>query len=234
MGTAQGNLDTYFNYFTEIEEHFQRRRGTLLILSTLDWALIEAWKEAGIPLEAVLRGIDGAFDKYDRRPTKTRKVNSLAYCTQEVLASAEDMKEAAIGTTRDDKPNAALEQSDLAAYLDRNADAFDRAIVPDSATSLVRDDAKVLRDLAAAVRQTASNAEDLERRMTVMEEKLFVTLLAATPDDDLVAIRAQADRELAPYRSKMSAPQIDQLMKQYVNKRLLERYKLPRLSLFYM
>jgi hypothetical protein len=227
-------VDTYFNYFTEIEEHFQRRRGTLLILSTLDWALIEAWKEAGIPLEAVLRGIDGAFDKYDRRPTKSRKVNSLAYCTQEILAAAEDMKEAAIGTTREDKPNATLEQSELAAYLERNAEAFDKATVPDAATVLVLENAKVLRDLATGIRQTPSNAEDLERRMTVMEEKLFAVLLSSTPDDDLIAIRSQADRELAPYRSKMSAPQIDQLMKQYTNKRLLERYKLPRLSLFYM
>jgi hypothetical protein len=227
-------VDAYFNYFTEIEEHFQRRRGTLLILSTLDWALIEAWKEAGIPLEAVLRGIDGAFDKYDRRPAKTRKVNSLAYCTQEVLAAAEDMKEAAVGATREEKPSSALEQSELAAYFERNAEAFGKAVVPDVATVLVRDDAKSLRDLAAGIRQAASNAEDLERRMTVMEEKLFATLLTATPDEELVAMRAQADRELAPYRSKMSAPQIDQLMKQYVNKRLLERYKLPRLSLFYM
>ena len=195
---------------------------------------MECWKEAGIPLEAILRGIDGAFDKYDRRPTKTRKVNSLAYCTQEVLAAAEDMKEAAVGSTREVKPDATLEQSELVAYLDRNADAFEKATVPPAATTLVRDGAKVLRSLAAAVRQTASNPEDLERRMTVMEEKLFATLLAGTSDDDLVAIRAQADRELAPYRSKMSAPQIDQLMRQYVNKRLFERYKLPRLSLFYM
>jgi hypothetical protein len=223
-----------FTYFSDVEEHFCRRRGSHLTCSPVDWALMECWKEAGIPLEAVLRGIDGAFDKYDRRPAKTRKVNSLAYCTQEVLAAAEDMKEAAIGTTRGDKPGAALEQSELAAYLDRNAEAFEKATVPDAATALVRDDARVLRELATAVRQTPLNAEDLERRMTVMEEKLFATLHAATPDDDLVAIRVQADRELAPYRSKMSAPQIDQLMKQYTNKRLLERYKLPRLSLFYM
>ena len=67
-----------------------------------------------------------------------------------------------------------------------------------------------------------------------MEEKLFAVLLAATPDAELVAVRAQADRELAPYRSKMPGTQIDQLQKQYVNKRLLEKYGLPRLSLFYM
>src|SRR5258705_12189006 len=94
-------MQNYFNYFTEIEERFQQRRGSLLLLSTLDWALIETWKEAGIPLEAVLRGIDTAFDHYDRKPSKTRKVNSLAFCSQEVLAAAEEMKEAAVGSKRE-------------------------------------------------------------------------------------------------------------------------------------
>ena len=95
-------MDNYFNYFTEIEEQFQRRRGGILLLSTLDWALIETWKDAGIPLEAVLRGIDGAFERYTKRPT-ARKVNSLAYCAQEVLAAAEEMKEAAVGAPSSDK-----------------------------------------------------------------------------------------------------------------------------------
>ena len=90
-------MENYFNYFTEIEEHFLRRRGGGLLLSTLDWALIETWKDAGIPLEAALRGIAAAFDRYDQRPSKTKKVNSVAYCSQEVLAAAEDMKEAAVG-----------------------------------------------------------------------------------------------------------------------------------------
>src|SRR6476659_5264104 len=85
-------MDNYFNYFTEIEEHFQRRRGGILLLSTLDWALIEIWKDAGIPLEAVLRGVDTAFDRYEQRPSKTKKVNSLAYCAQEVLTAVEDIR----------------------------------------------------------------------------------------------------------------------------------------------
>jgi len=90
-------VENYFNYFTEIEQQFCRRRGTLLTVSTLDWSLMETWKDAGIPLEAVLRGIDATFDKYDRRPSKTKKINSLAYCSQEVLAAAEEMKEASAG-----------------------------------------------------------------------------------------------------------------------------------------
>jgi len=231
-------LQNYFNYFTEIEEHFQRRRGSLLLLSTLDWALIETWKDAGIPLPAVLRGIDEALDRYDRRPSKTRKVNSLAYCAQEVLAAAEDMKEAVVGAAR--KNGAAIESgfdaAAVAAFLDKNAGAVSAVRLPESARQLAEDSARTLRELAAGLRQIKSNLplEDLERRLSVIEEKLFAVLLAATPDEAIVAVRTEADRELAPYRRKMQSPQIEQLQKQYVHKRLLERYGLPRLSLFYM
>jgi hypothetical protein len=235
-------VENYFNYFTEVEEHFQKRRGTGLLLSTLDWALIETWKDAGIPLEAVLRGIDSAFDKYDQRPSKTRKVNSLAYCAQEVLAAAEDMKEAAVGAPREDKPGQTLgfDAADIAAFFRRNAAQLETAKLPESAGVSVHpiavEDARTLRNLATDLETAASprRLEDLERHMTVMEEKLLALLLAATPDDEIVAVRARADRDLAPYRSKMPSAQIEQLQKQYVHKRLLEKYGLPRLSLFYM
>src|SRR3989442_15476633 len=96
-------MQNYFNYFTEIEERFQQRRGSLLMLSTLDWALIETWREGAIPLEAVLRGIDSAFDKHDekmrRAVGRTRKVNGLAWCAQSVMEAAEQAMEAAIGAS---------------------------------------------------------------------------------------------------------------------------------------
>ena len=224
-----------FNYFSDIEEHFCKRRGTLLTTSTLDWSLMEVWKEAGIPLEAVLRGIDATFDKYDHRPVKTRKINGLAYCSQEVLAAAEEMKEAAVGTERAPEQTASMQSEEIAAFLKRNAETFAKAQVPETSRSLLTEQAETLRKLATDTESgPALNLEDLERRLTVMEEKLFAALLAGTPDDTLVQIRAQADRDLVPYRSKMSATQIDQLLKQYVNKKLLERYHLPRLSLFYL
>src|SRR5437016_199740 len=235
-------VENYFNYFTEIEEHFQRRRGTGLLLSTLDWALIETWKDAGIPLEAVLRGIDAAFDRYEQRPSKTRKVNSLAYCSQEVLASAEEMKEAAVGAEKQEKPGQTLgfEPADIAAYLRRNAAQLQAAKFPVvggiSAQPIAQESARTLLELAEDVEtsKTPRRLEELERRMTVLEEKLFAVLLASASDEEIVAVRAQADRELAPYRSKMPAAQIDQLQRQYVHKRLLEKYALARLSLFYM
>ena len=235
-------MENYFNYFTEIEEHFQKRRGAGLLLSTLDWALIETWKDAGVPLEAVLRGIDTAFDKYEQRRSRTQKVNSLAYCSQAVFAAAEEMKEAAVGAQRDDKPGQTLgfEPASIAAFFRRNAASIEAAELPTSGGIVVQpiaqDTARVLRELADEMENVKANQrlEELERRMTVLEEKLFAALLAATPDEEIVAVRATADRDLAPYRSKMSGSQIEQLHKQYVHKRLLEKYRLPRLSLFYM
>ncbi|HXE91898.1 MAG TPA: hypothetical protein VNK82_13155 [Terriglobales bacterium] len=229
-------MENYFNYFTEIEEHFQKRRGTVLLLSTLDWALIESWKEAGIPLEAVLRGIDAAFDRYDRRPSKTRKVNSLAFCAQEVLAAAEEMKEAAVGIARPEVESAGFEPARVAAFLKANAAALEGAALPDSVRPAAQEVARTLRELAAGFDEAGRSTalEDLERRLTVLEDKLFAVLLAATPDDEVMATRAQAERDLAPYRRKMSGPQIEQLQRQYMHKRLLDRHKLPRLSLFYL
>jgi len=237
-------VENYFNYFTEIEERFLQRRSGGLLLSTLDWALIETWKDAGIPLQAVLRGIDEAFDRYAQRPSKTKKVNSLAYCSQTVLAAAEDMKEAAVGAAPGESASPAtsrggqgFEPEVVAPFLRRNADLLAAAKLPlkGGVSALVLDTAKTLRDLADEVEaKPAARLEDLERRLTVLEEKLFAMLLASTPDEEIVAVRAEADRDLVPYRSKMSAAQIDQLQRQYVHKRLLEEYNLPRLSLFYM
>ena len=228
-------MENYFNYFTEIEDHFQRRRGTLLILSSVDWVLMETWKDAGIPLEAVLRGIDATFDKWDRKPRKTRKINGLAFCSQEVLASVEEMKEAAVGAPSKEKRDSGLEQSTVADYLTRNAAVLDQLQLPSSAQTLAAETAASLRKLAESLAGDASvSMEDLERRLTVAEEKLFAALLAATPDEAVYQVRSDADRDLAPYRSKMSAPQIEQLQKQYIHKRLLEQHRVPRLSLFYM
>lgn len=235
-------MENYFNYFTEIEEHYLRRRGTHLLLSTLDWALIETWKSAGVPLEAVLRGVDDAFDKYEQRPSRSKKVNSLAYCSQAVLAAAEDMKEAAIGVASEDKAHqqTGFEAAQIVEFLRENASKLEKAKLPErpgfAAAALAREEAASLREIAETMERTGKlpRLEDLERRMTVMEEKLFAVLTTATPDEDLVNVRAEADRDIAPYRRNMTAAQVEQLHKQYVHKRLLERCGVPRLSLFYM
>jgi len=233
-------VENYFNYFTEIEEHFQRRRGGTLLLSTLDWALIETWKDAGVPLVAVLRGIDAAFERFEKRPSQTRKVNSLAYCAQEVLAQAEEMREAAVGVGRESKIETGFDAAEIARFFRSNAQELESAKLPSKpgipSEVVVREIASALRGMATEIesKSAMSKLEDLERRLSVQEEKLFAVLLAAMEDDEIIYVRAEADRELSPYRSKMPFAQIGQLQKQYVYKKLLEKYGVPRLSLFYM
>jgi hypothetical protein len=232
----------YFNYFTEIEERFQQRRGSLLLLSTIDWALIETWREAGIPLDAALRGIDAAFDKYEARQKKgrMRRVNGLAWCAQAVMEAAEELREAAAGTASPaiDARESGFEQERVAAHLESTAAALDAAAAaPDTCTAT----AVRLRELAAEVRNpsapehaTAHDIEALERTLTVLEEKLYSAVKAAAPEELLVALKEHAARELAPYRSRMGAVQLRQVEGQFVQKQLLVNYSLPRLSLFYM
>lgn len=234
-------MRNYFNYFTEIEERFQQRRRSILLLSTLDWALIETWREAGIPLEAVLRGIDAAFDKYEARKARVRRggrrINGLAWCAQAVMQAAEEMKEAAAGAGPSSAAprDSGFEQERVAAHLEAAAASLDVATVaPEARTATLQR----LRELAAEVRSAESgrvvDLEALERSLTVLEEKLFAALTAAAPEDLLVRLKEHAARELAPYRSRMGAVQLRQVEHQFVQKQLLVHYSLPRLSLFYM
>jgi len=215
----------YFNYFTEIEEHFQRARGTgFFLLSPLDWALIEAWKNGGIPLEAVLRGIDAAFEKWRKRPAQARihMVNSLAYCAQAITAEAQAMLNAPPATKKE--PSAPFPLEDVRGFLSKNAEALRKAGHEEIAASLESLDLDALY----------SDLEQLEQRLTAIEEKMIARLRASASEEQLFEARRELDRELKPYRSKMTADQLAMLEKKFLERRLLESAALPRLSLFYL
>ena len=178
----------YFNYFTDIETRFQQRRGSLLMLSTLDWALIETWREAGIPLEAVLRGIDAAFDKHAaqalRSTRRQRKINGLAWCAQAVLEAVEQSKEAAIGTAQ----HSATEPRGIRLRIrphrplprtQRRAPHRSRSQSP--RTRQHRSVGGRLSPARLAVSLDAHSPEVLDRTLSVLEEKLFAALLTAAP-----------------------------------------------------
>ena len=234
-------MQNYFNYFTEIEERFQQRRGTLLMLSTLDWALIEMWREAGVPLAAVLAGIDDAFDKRAAKPARGRgrasKVNGLAWCAQSVIEAAERQSEAAVGAQNSAaaRPESGFEAERIARFLTRNADALAAIALAPPADAIAREIADRLRALAYdALSGTGLRLEDLDGTLTALENKLIAAIVTTAQPTELVALREQATRELAPYRGKMQAVQIRQVQQQFLEKRLMSARGLPRLSLFYM
>jgi hypothetical protein len=234
----------YFNYFTEIEEYFWKKRGAHLLVSPLDWAIMEAWQKAGVPLEAVLKGIDNAFESYQRsRRASGKPLKSLAYCTDAVLQAAEEQQDAAAGRAPKNPSATASEpfsREELKKYLAKNVARLKQAaanqFAPQTELAVpVAEIADGLETIATIVDTPGRlDLEDFERRLTVLDEKLHALLTTYAPDDLMLKIRRETDGQLAAYRRKMKAEQLAMVEKQYVQKRLLEEFGLPRLSLFYL
>lgn len=239
------HLQNYFNYYTQIEEHFQRRRGTLLMLSTLDWSLIAAWKESGFPVEAVLAGIDATFEKYEARQAKgrARRINGLAYCGQEVLRAVERMHAAAFGAVRHPRQNeqeSGFEPARVTVFLRRCAEDLNVANIPDAVRCVAQHIGEKMAGFAATIEidalESGGNrlAESLEKQLIALEDQLFSALQVFSAPGELIAMRERASQELAPYRSRLQALQIRQIEQQFLRRCLFEKYGVPRLSLFYI
>ena len=239
----------YFNYFTEIEDAFVRRRGKHLLISSIDWALIETWKEMGIPLHVSLRGIEKAFDSWESKPRK-RSVKSLLYCQEEVEAQFVEWREARVGAGESEEEGqsgaqpktegpfsrpAILEhlqrgRDNLAAALERRmktgADDFSDAL--ERAVALL---AELEQDLTPP---TQLDAQKLETSLTGVERMLSDSVRSVVSADELSTIEREVKEQLKPYRKQMESAVYQQTFDNLILKRLREQYGLPRLSLFYL
>jgi hypothetical protein len=243
--TPNSAVENYFEYFSEVEECFQRFRGTPTLISTLDWALVESWKEAGIPIEAVRMGVDRAFQKFARRPQPFRKINSLAYCTQAVLEAADELKTTGISDPRlapaagAPRSTAPFTGEELRAYFRRNAERIfeARARCQTAGEQVLAEDleevAAALRRLEEGMVEAPESVRELELELATLEEKLAASVVRACPLERLAGLRREVDRGIAPYRGKMTAPQLESLERQFLKRSLFEHYGIPRLSLFY-
>jgi hypothetical protein len=252
----------YFNYFTEIEDTFIRRRGKHLLLSPLDWALIESWKEMGVPLFVALRGIERAFDSYEARP-RNRSVKSLMYCQEEVEAQFSEWLESqrgasmhasagvvdASGAVGDEGAGGADESSGLpfpraviAAHLSECREALSRArekriesAGDDPVCEALARAAARLEELAADFRSAPRpDAEKLESSLTDLEGLLDRALRDSLPAETIEEKRAESAEQLRPYRARMERSTYEQTLDNLLAKALREGAGVPRLSLFYL
>jgi hypothetical protein len=232
----------YFNYFTEIEEYFWKKRGAHLLVSPLDWAIMETWQKAGVPLEAALKGIDRAFESYGRsRRGAGKPLKSLAYCTDAVLDAAEESQEATAGSAPKNSRSTTepFSRDELRAYFAKNAAQVGKSAEARTGThpALVERLAEIVQSLESSLvlldAPGTLDLEDLERRLTVLDEKMQAALTNHASDDVMLRIRREVDGQLAAYRRKMKAEQLALVERQYMQKRLLDEFGLPRLSLYY-
>jgi hypothetical protein len=232
----------YFNYFTEIEEYFWKKRGSHLLVSPLDWAIMETWQKAGVPLEAVFKGIDSAFESYGRsRRGAGKPLKSLAYCTDAVLDAAEEANQAAAGRAPANfaaKPSP-FGRDELRQFFRQNSEMLravaNRQLEKPELVTLWEEALRALQSCMALLDSpTPLDVEDLERRLTLLDERIHAGMLLHASEELLLRLRREMDSALSAYRRKMKAGQLALVEKQFLQKRLLEEFRVPRLSLFYL
>jgi len=244
----------YFNYFTEVEEEFVRRRGRQMLISPLDWALVESWKDAGIPLHIVLRAINEAFDAYDARGQKFRKVNSVFYCQQAVESAFAEYRLAQVGggqtpEASEGVPGSARRPSDeeifpkdvLFEFLNKCDDELRAAAVQAStngATDLknaIERARNRMKEIVAEIESSARvDAEALERDLDGLDHLVLEAARESLAQDELKKLRAGAKLHLRSYRKKMDEAIYEQTVQNFIARRLREMNNIPRMSLFYL
>lgn len=242
----------YFNYFTEVEQEFVRRRGKHLLVSPLDWALIETWQQRGVPLRIALRGINQAFDIYDQKPRKFGQwVNNLFYCQQAVEKAYQQYLESNVGgravTENGHEAPAAAAPEEIGGFSTANlklalhewqetltrlsisnaeevflAEAFDRA-------------ARRLEEIHDDLGKPSDDfLGQLDSDLNLIEGFLLAAIQQHTSEERLAELRVQGEKELKNYRKNMEKEIYEQTLDNWVARKLRDEYHVPRLGLFYL
>ncbi len=236
----------YFNYFSEIENEFVKRRGSHLLVSPLDWSLIENWKQRGVPLHVVLRGINSSFDGYDKRQHRGRKVNTLFFCQQEVEAIFLDYTAAHVGANGNGHAEQKAEADASPFSVKRILDFLHEphALLADLSRTHENDwplaevfgrAAARLHEIIAALNESSVfNAEALETDLTLIENVILEGLKQCADAETLKTLDKETNKQMRAYKDKMEAAVFEQTRQNYLARRLRETYRVPRLSLFYL
>lgn len=236
----------YFSYFSEIEDTFVRRRGKHLLLSPIDWALIESWKERGVPLHVAVRGIEHAFDSYEAKKHK-RTVKTLLYCQEEVEAQYAEWLESRVGSHDD---GAAVEDGDqktafprqaVREHLERSVNELRklfeerRANSEDELTAALSRAAGLLLEIKDEYLGSARpDTRKLEESLSGIDRMLDTAIQSAMTEVDSQAAQAEIDAQLKPYKRQMEKAVFEQTRENLLRKRRREHFGVPRLSLFFL
>ena len=244
----------YFNYFTEVEEEFVRRRGKPMFISPLDWALVESWKSAGIPLHVVVRAINEAFDAYDARKNRYRKVNSIFYCEQAVETLFAEYRLAQVGSPQESAnpspfssvkvshgPTSAFPKETLLDFINTSAreliDAEKRAKEcrqAEIASAIKRAQNRLLEIANEISASTQVNDEALEHDFDAIDRMMLKAVVSSLSEKELEKIRQEAEAQLHGYKKKIDEKIYRKTVDNFISRRLREMHYLPRLSLFYI
>jgi hypothetical protein len=219
----------YFNYYSEIEETFIKRRGKILLLSPLDWALMETWQEREIPLHIVLRAIEKVFDNYDKS-NKKRTIKGLTFCREEIEAQHEEWLESQIGKSREQSSDAETDETfsveGVAEHLADVISALRNAENPAFNESFTR----IIGRLDELKRTLTDDFEKIEVSLAQIEKILDEELKRNATNLHLT----ETEQQLSGYKKSLDAETYQKTFDLMLLKRLRDEHEIPRLSLFYL
>ncbi|HTY63614.1 MAG TPA: hypothetical protein VMG30_15305 [Acidobacteriota bacterium] len=238
----------YYNYFTEIEEHFVRRRGKHLLISPMDWGLIATWREVGIPLHVALRGIDIAMDGFFARQGRaTSKVSSLCYCHDSVMAEYARHLESRIGEHPEDEAKADEPASDkgqdpdgkeVSGFISARISEIKSLVAKQYPTETPEGMSRVLERLEelrnALESGTRLDSEALERDFGLVDRLLVEELRASVPPDEAAVWEKEAKRELKVYKKRLPKETYEKIYNNFMSDKIHKKFGIGEFSLFHL
>ena len=222
----------YFNYYTEIEDTFIRRRAKNLFLSPLDWALIETWQERGIPLHIVIRAIESVFDVFDKQPVGTRTIKSLFYCREEIEAQYLEWSQSQTGKSTDaaDTGDASFTIDSVREYITGSIEELRRIDIAE----LKEEIGRVIGRLEELNADLSENFESIDKSLGDIEKLLDRGLQSNWDKTHLKRLEKEIADQLKAYKASMEPASYKQTYELMLLKRLREEAGIPRLGLFYL
>jgi len=241
----------YYNYFTEIEEHFVRRRGKHLLVSPMDWHLIASWRSAGVSLNVALRGIDIAMDGYVARHTHgASRVNSLCYCHDAVMEAHATYLESRVGEAKPESEtdDGAIDSPDskdeefgkdaISAFLSEKISEIESLLTKQHerrATENIERALARLHDLALDVQSgPAPDTEALERDLGILDSLLFEELWAWLSADEKESLEQEAknNKILKVYKKQLPKESYEKMRENFFRDKTRNKFHIGELSLF--
>lgn len=222
----------YYNYFTEIEDAFIRRRAKHLLLSPIDWAMMETWQERGIPLHIVLRGIESVFDHFDKNP-RPRTIKSLLFCREEIEAQFAEWTTSQIGKSDGSETIVQNPLLNRAAVEDHIISVISKLRLI-NALSIGEDVERAISRLEELASNISDDPEMTDKSLSDVENFLDRSLLSKTEKTHLKQIEKEIAGQLRAYKAEMEKEAYDKTFRLMLLKRLREDLGIPRMSLFYL
>ncbi len=223
----------YFNYYTEIEDTFIRRRGKHLFLSPLDWALIEIWQERGIPMHIVIRSVESVFDVYDKQPPGTRTIKSLFYCREEIEVQYTEWMTSQTGRSDEEPDGSAPSEFSIETVAAHIAGALE-ALNANAVSELREDLSRAVIRLEELALNLTDDFETVDATLGDIEKLLDRSMLANWDRAQIADLKKDVTRQLRSYKTEMEAEAYKNTFELMLIKRLREEAEIPRLGLFYL